>query len=434
MGEQPVAGIEPMALTQQVEELRAKLGRLEVGLSAIVDPLVWVDPDGRVQWYNAPFRRLVDQPDAVVTGANLLDLLPLAANGACLSPDRHPVSLALNGHPTTGDCYEFSKGDRRMVLEIFGARVQFSKHELNAVFAIHDVTQRKDAQAKERELAAAAAASADAARKRAAELDTAYRELRSAHNMLIQAEKMAAIGQLASGVAHEVKNPLGIILQGVNYLETTIPADRAEDRQVLQMIKEAVLRSDKIVRDMLHFARQQPLEQKPCDINAVVRTALALVGKQFTVHNIAVVEELDPRLPQVVLDENQIQQVLLNLLINSLQAMPQGGTITLSTRMANGGRLLPDVEQRFTAALRPQERALVCQVRDTGQGMSPERQGRAFEPFFTTKPAGQGTGLGLAISRSIIEKHRGAIWLDSVERQGTTVSIALPVANGEVAP
>ena len=418
------AGLDPLA---QVETLRAKLGKLEVALSAIVDPLVWVNQDGRVQWYNSPFRRLVDRPDEAVQGASLFELLPLAAEGRRLGPAEHPATLALQGIPTTDQCYEFAKGGGHVLLEIFGCRVQFSKQEMNAVFAIDDVTQRKAAEAKERELGAAAAASAAAAGRRAEELDTAYRELQSAHSMLIQAEKMAALGQLASGVAHEVKNPLGIIMQGVNFLEGSVGADRDEERQVLQMIKDAVLRSDKIVRDMLNFARQTPLEQRPCDVNAVLRTALALVGRQFSVQHITVVERLDPGVPSLVLDQNQIQQVFLNILINALQAMPQGGTLTLSTRSV-ACQALPEAAARRLAALcRPEERPVLCQVQDTGMGIPPAKLARAFEPFFTTKPVGQGTGLGLAVSRSIIEKHHGAMWLDSVERQGTTVSVALPV-------
>ena len=399
MGHESTAGTEPLA--QQVEALRAKLGRLEVALSAIVDPLVWVDAEGRVQWYNAPFRRLTDRPDAAVQGASLLDLLPLSAGGCRLAPEAHPVRLALQGHPTTNACYELERAGGRVRLEIFGVRVQFSKQELNAVFAIHDVTERKAAEAKERELAAAAAGAAESARKRAAELDIAYRDLQSTQSMLVQAEKMAAIGQLASGVAHEVKNPLGIIMQGVNFLESTLAQDRVDDRQVLQIIKEAVL-----------------------------RTALELVGKQFTLQNVRVVERLDAGLPRTPLDANQIQQVLLNVLINALQAMPQGGSLTLSTSVVTRQALPREPAQRLPG-VPPHQRLLLCQVQDTGAGMSHDKLARTFEPFFTTKPAGQGTGLGLAISRSIIEKHRGAIWLESVERQGTTVCIALPIANGE---
>ena len=427
MGHESTVRTEPLA--QQVEGLRARLGRLEVALSAIVDPLVWVDADGRVQWYNAPFRRLTDRPDAAVQGVSLLDVLPLSADGRRLAPEAHPVRLALRGHPTTDICYELERTGGRVMLEIFGVRVQF-KQELNAVFAIHDVTGRKAAEAKERELAAAAASSAESARKRAAELDTAYRELQSTQSMLVQAEKMAAIGQLASGVAHEVKNPLGIIMQGVNFLESTLAQDRGDDRQVLQIIKEAVLRSDKIVRDMLNFARQTPLEQVACDLNGVLRTALELVGKQFTLQNVRVIERLDAGLPRTPLDANQIQQVLLNVLINALQAMPQGGSLTLSTSVVTRQALPREPAQRLPG-VPPHQRLLLCQVQDTGMGMSHDKLARTFEPFFTTKPAGQGTGLGLAISRSIIEKHRGAIWLESVERQGTTACIALPIANGE---
>jgi len=411
----------------RADDLRTKLGKLEVALSAIVDALVWIDGDGRVQWYNAPFRRLVNRPDAAVLDARLVDLLPLGEGGRPLPPQAHPVNLALSGQPNAIGSYEYRGGDQPAVLEVFAARVQFSRQELNTVVAIRDITERRRAEEKEQRLAAEAAASAAAARKRAAELDTAYKELKSTQAMLVHAEKMAAIGQLASGVAHEVKNPLGIILQGVNYLEGRVGPKDPEEVEVLQMIKEAVMRSDKIVRDLLNFSRQRPLEPKPCDIAQVIRDSLGLVGKQFALHNISVQEEFTDGLPPVVIDENQMKQVFINVLLNALQAMPQGGELTLRTAAAAPESLPVELARRALAMWRPGEGAARCEVTDTGVGIPAEQLPKAFDPFFTTKPAGQGTGLGLAISRSIVEKHRGGITIASQEGRGTTVTIALPI-------
>ena len=413
-----------------LEGLRTKLGQLEVALSAIVDALVWIDGEGRIQWCNAPFQRLVSHQGREVLGARLVELLPLEEEGRPLPLKAHPVTLALNGQPNAVGSFEFRKADQRVVLEVFAARVQFNRYETSTVVAIRDITERRQAEEKEQQLAAEAAASAAAERKRAAELATAYKELKSTQTMLVQAEKMAAIGQLASGVAHEVKNPLGIILQGVNYLEGEITPERKEAAEVLQMIKEAVMRADKIVRDLLNFSRQTPLEPKACDITQIIRASLGLIERQLTLSNVRVTEAFADGLPPVVIDENQMKQVFINILLNALQAMPQGGVLTLRTSTRAPECLPQGLVRRALETFRAGEAALLCEVDDTGVGLPTDKLQRAFDPFFTTKPAGEGTGLGLAISRSIVEKHRGAIAMASEEGRGTTVSIALPIADG----
>ncbi|MBI3321694.1 MAG: PAS domain-containing protein [Candidatus Omnitrophica bacterium] len=419
--------------TTALEELRAKLGRLEVALSAIADPLVWVDAGGTVQWCNAPFRRLVGRPEEALLGAMLIDLLPLEDRGKRVPPAAHPVHLALRGQPNALGSYEFLKGDQRLMLDIFAALVQFSKHEVNMVVAIHDVTERKAAEEKERALAETARAAASAARKRAAELNIAYKELKSMQAMLVQAEKMAAVGQLASGIAHEVKNPLGIILHGVNYLEQALGPSTHSLHEVLQMIKDAVMRSDKIVRDLLNFSRQAPLESRICHVTDVLEASLGLVEKQLGLANIQLTKAFAPELPSVLIDENQMKQVFINLLVNALQAMPKGGTLLLRTST----RLLTErhgrVGRRATDAFRPGEAVVVCEVTDTGVGIPRDKLREVFNPFFTTKPAGQGTGLGLAITQSIVEKHGGLVTLESEIGHGTTASVMLPVARRTLA-
>lgn len=420
--------MQPVETLPQVEELRAKLGKLETALSAIVDALAWIDEDGRVQWFSAPFRRLVARQDQDITGVRLTDILPLELGGRRLHHEAHPVTLALQGQPNAIGHYEFQKGDRRMVLEFFAARVQFSKHEISTVVAIRDITQRKQAEETEKRLAAAAEASAAEARKRAEELAQAYHELQNTQAMLIQAEKMAAVGQLASGIAHEVKNPLGIILQGVNYLEMELRPEQAQLGDVLRMIKEAVHRSDKIVRDLLNFSRQAPLEAKPCDLNQIMATSIDLVEKQLLLKNITITKEFAAELPAAVVDDNQMKQVFINTMINALQAMPDGGSLTLKTFAQRLTDVRPGVGRRADDRLRPGMLTVVCEVTDTGVGIPKEHLSRVFDPFFTTRPAGEGTGLGLAITRSIVERHRGLIEMASVEGRGTTVTVTLPAA------
>ncbi|MBI3011566.1 MAG: response regulator [Candidatus Omnitrophica bacterium] len=287
-----------------------------------------------------------------------------------------------------------------------------------------DITERKQMEQRERELAAAAAA---AERKRAAELDEAYQELKRTQAMLIQAEKMAAVGQLASGIAHEVRNPLGIILQCVNYLEPELQSRGAQQTEILQVIREAVMTSDKIIRGLLDFSRPTPLELKPTSIASVIDASLALVQAQAAEKGIHLMKDVADDVPLVLLDENQMQQVLINLILNAFAAMPAGGRLSIRSylrRLAEPGRR---IGLRSADAFRPGQTVLVCEVEDTGTGIPKEILPKVFHPFFTTKPPGEGIGLGLTITAAIVEGHGGTIALESEEGKGTKAVITLPV-------
>ncbi len=421
-----------VASDKEFGQLRKRLERLELALNVIVDAIVWLDEQGGIQWCSPPFRRLIGKPDADIVGTNLMELLPLWQRGRKLRPTAHPVRLALDGQPNAVGSYEFRAGERTMVLEVMVALVQVSKQERNAVVAIRDITESKRAEEQIKQLAEAATTAAEKERKRAAELHKAYQELKGTQALLVQAEKMAAIGQLASGVAHEVKNPLGIILQGVNYLEAQISPDHAQQVEVLKMLKEAVERADRIIRDLLNFSRLSPLDFQACRMEAVLETSLGLVEKQLTLKDITMTRVFAPDLPRVLLDENQMKHVLINIILNAVQAMPEGGEMTfrISTKP-----LTPNArgtKRKAGDVFRFGQQALVCEIADTGTGIPQEVLTKVFEPFFTTKPAGVGTGLGLAICRAIVERHRGVIEIASEQGRGTTVTITLPVPDGAV--
>jgi len=263
---------------------------------------------------------------------------------------------------------------------------------------------------------------------RAEELDKAYRELERTQAMLIQAEKMAAVGQLASGIAHEVKNPLSIILQGINYLEREVLTEREQGAQILQMMREAVKRSDRIVRGLLDFSKPAPLELKASSLTRVLDASLDLVEKQLIVTNIRIVKQLGDALPEARLDDNQMKQVFINLILNAFQAMPQGGTLTINAHAKLLTEVGHHVGTRATDLFRLGETALVCELHDTGMGIPEEAVPKVFDPFFTTKPPGEGTGLGLAITRAIVEAHGGLIEIESRSGRGTMVRVMLPTA------
>lgn len=225
---------------------------------------------------------------------------------------------------------------------------------------------------------------------------------------IMESERLAHIGQLAAGVAHEINNPLQGIVTYSHLLLERAPADNGL-RQSLQKIVTQADRCRDIIRGLLDFSRQRKPDKRLSNLNRVLEECIALVDNQALFLNIRIVKRLSPDLPQVLMDPSQVQQVFMNMIINAAEAMNGGGQFTIATRhLAADGA----VEVEFT---------------DTGHGISEEDLDRIFDPFFTTKEVGHGTGLGLAISYGIVKEHRGAITVESQAGKGTTFIIRLPV-------
>jgi signal transduction histidine kinase len=264
--------------------------------------------------------------------------------------------------------------------------------------------------------------SEEALRRALDEVRASHQRLKATQLQLIHAAKMECVGTLAAGVAHEVKNPLQTILMGLAYLSKNIPVEDQTLVSVLGDMRDAVRRADAIVRDLLYLSAARQIEMKPHSINAVLDRSLLFVNYDLTRSRILVHRNFEDGLPLVRLDEAKIEQVLINLFMNAIQAMPSGGDLFLRTR-------LMDVPLAPTDSLwnkfQPRDRAVVVNVEDTGPGVPADKVPRVFEPFFTTKPNGLGTGLGLPISRQIIEMHGGAIKLGAGDRGGACVTIIL---------
>jgi two-component system NtrC family sensor kinase len=237
------------------------------------------------------------------------------------------------------------------------------------------------------------------------------RELREIQSHLIQSEKLASIGKLAAGIAHEINNPLGGILIYSHLLLEDVPEGHPHHDNLLKIVKETT-RCKGIVKGLLDFARPKEPAWAPTDINDLLDGCLSLTGRQALFQNILVEKDYQPNLPRITADRAQLQQVFMNMIFNAAEAMEGKGTLTLRTSSDDGGK------------------AVAVEITDTGHGIKDEDRERLFEPFFTTKEVGQGTGLGLAISYGIIQKHNGTIEVRSEPGRGATFIIKLP-AKGE---
>ena len=241
-------------------------------------------------------------------------------------------------------------------------------------------------------------------------------ETRDIYHQLLQAEKMAALGQTISGVAHELNNPLATILSWAERLSQRSALDDPVRRGLETILSESE-RAARIVRNLLTFARKRQTTRAMVDVNQVVRETLALRAYEQHVSNIEVLDALAAGLPQVFADGHQLQQVLLNLVINAEQAMlGANGRGTLVVRTWH------DADQE----------AVVLEINDDGPGIPDDMQPKIFDPFFTTKEVGKGTGLGLTVAYAIVQEHGGQIRLESRPQAGASFYVELPVSGGEL--
>ncbi len=239
---------------------------------------------------------------------------------------------------------------------------------------------------------------------------------------LLQAQKVAAIGQLSAGVAHEINNPLAIIRQEAQWMQTLLQTDHfhgleevKELQDSLREIIQQVDRTKEITHNLLDFARKRQPVLQTVAINKLIEDMARLVENEARRKQIRIIRQFAPELPPIFSDAPQLRQVLLNILNNAVYAVRKDGAVTITTRPAG-------------------QEAVEILVHDTGPGIAPEDLPRIFDPFFTTKPPGQGTGLGLSICHGIVEKLGGRITAASQAGQGATFTIRLPLKAGQKTP
>jgi signal transduction histidine kinase len=227
---------------------------------------------------------------------------------------------------------------------------------------------------------------------------------------LAHTEKMAAVGTLAAGVAHEVNNPLAGVLASIENMVDN-PDDQEMRDRYLRLIADGLKRIERTVANLLNFARPREILLEPTSINHNLRHVVELVGYQLRAHGVEVKIDFDTNPAVVEADHFQMEQLFLNLVLNALDAMRNGGTLYLRTRVRGG--------------------KVIAEVRDTGHGIPAEIRDRIFDPFFTTREVGEGTGLGLAVSGSIVAAHGGKIELETTVGRGTTFRVIMAAMPGE---
>ena len=233
------------------------------------------------------------------------------------------------------------------------------------------------------------------------------KKLEETRMQLVQSDKLASIGRLAAGVAHEINNPLGGIAVYTHLALEDLPKESFSYENLNKVVNLAE-RCKKIIKGLLDFSREREFEIKPVNVNDIIEEIFSLVETQALFQNIEITKALGPNLPPIMGDKSQLQQVFINLALNAAEAMRDGGKLIVKSSLNNSF-----VEITFT---------------DTGTGIPPEDLDKVFEPFFTTKSEESGTGLGLAVSHGIITEHKGTVSIESRLNEGTTFTIKLPVS------
>ena len=287
-----------------------------------------------------------------------------------------------------------------------------------------DITERKRAEAQLKQ------ANAELAGRETA-LRDALSNLKATQLQLIQAEKLESVGRLAAGVAHEVKNPLAIMLQGIHYLSKHLTTNGDNVTMALQDMDNAVKRADSVVRGLLDFSAPSELSLNTEELNFVVEQSLSLVRHELDKYHVNVVRELSEHLPAVRLDRNKIEQVFVNIFLNAVHAMPDGGTLTIKTYTKRLTKVAPNGGSRKADHFRIGQIVVMVEVEDTGTGIPKDKVSEVFDPFFTTKSTGKGTGLGLAVTKKIIDLHGGTINIGNRKEGGARVTIMFKERGGK---
>ncbi len=388
----------------------------EALLNSMIDGLGVLDLEGKVIDVNESLLQMMGLKKEEFVGLPLIQVLGPMVEPTELEKVSATIGQLMAGAPAGFiEMVTTHKDGTRVTISIGPSVVRDAQGKPVMLLAVmRDITERKrmeqEIQDKNEQLNAQneeLQATEEELRASNEELQASNEELRETQEQLIRSERLAAIGQLAGGVGHELRNPLGAIKNAVYYIKGKLAKSELAEKEprvleFLDIVDDEVDTSNKIISDLLGFSRVGKPLVMPTPVRKVVEEALARVPIP---ENVALNENLGPDSKEVAVDAGQIQQVLVNVITNAVQAMPEGGKLTISTR--------------------ERKDFLELDVTDTGSGISDENKGKIFDPLFTTRA--KGIGLGLAVSKSIIDRHGGQIETKSAVGKGTTFTIRLPL-------
>lgn len=369
---------------------------------------VITDTNGRIEYVNPRFSEITGYAPEELIGKT-----PTLIKSGLTPPEVYEDlwRTILSGREWRGDMQNRKKnGELYWEHEIISAVKNERGEIVNFIAVKEDITARRQAE--------------DALQQKHASLLEAERELLKAHESLADAARLEAVGRLAAGVAHEVKNPLTIIRLGVDYLSKQ--PSQESNQEVLQDVRGAVDRADYVIGDLLDFARLRQFARRPTDINQVIDNAINLINYEIKRRNVAIVRNRDVQLPYIYADPDRLVQVFINLLSNAAQAIGQDGSIEIVTRSIRLSER--DLDRFERSVFRVGEQVIGVDIRDNGPGIPAMHEKKLFEPFFTTKPLGEGTGLGLAVSRNIVIMHKGSIEISNRPEGGASARLMFRVA------
>lgn len=422
------------------DTMQENISLLQILIDSIPDAIFITDKNGRIEGVNRSFEDAIGQPGATLNGKTLKDLFSSSSNQ--LIKWLNTIITRLEGSVRIPlDQVMYADGGMRDILFNMIPYLSASGECLGTIGIIYDVTERKRLENSLRKETEELKKAREELSKKNSELEAAYSELKETQAQILQQEKMASIGQLAAGVAHEINNPIGFISSNLSSLskyvdkisefmtaQASVAAScqdnenkRAldEKKKALKIdfiqadIKELVNESldgaervKKIVQDLKSFSRNDQLEYREADINECMESTINIVWSELK-YKATVIKEYGDT-PLVRCFPQQMNQVFMNLLVNAVHAIETSGEIHVKTWDNNGW--------------------IYASISDTGRGIPQEMLKKIFEPFFTTKEVGKGTGLGLSITYDIVKKHGGEISVESIIGKGTTFTVRLPIS------
>lgn len=389
------------------QEKKIKMGakQWQAIFDSITDLVLVHDRDCRITRVNKAFATAFRMKPKDFIGKKCYEVFPGLEEPSLLCPHK---KLLKTKKPTTLEVFDSCL---RTHFEISISPVLNEKGKASSYIHIaKDLTERKKAEE---------------------EIKTAYDRLQETQEELIQAEKSDAIVQLAGGVAHEVKNPLAVIMQAAEYLEENVTSHKKDVKSSINIIIDSIKRADTIIRSLANFVRITELNVKPQDINPILIRSLTLIKHRTKLESVKIIKKLQKNLPKVLVDSAKMEQVFVNIFLNSIQAMPDGGEIFIHGYPAKLKELKGKVGRRASDYFRLGEKAAVIEIEDTGVGIPKKNRRKLFSPFFTTKGPRGGAGLGLSVTKNIVDMQRGMIEIQSEEGKGTKVIITLKVHGGK---